>query len=112
MAAGSLRKPGCTSSLTVTVEEVGAAVVHWRLAKPSAPVTAVAVAPSPSAGSTHSAGSGETSAVSAHPSPGTSASTAGSGSMSTTFSTFTDGAHSWKAASRRASSRRLKSASR
>ena len=114
VADGSLKNPGFTVSVTTIVELAGASVVvHWKLAKPSAPVAVVAVEPVAPAGRTHAVGGGAvTVAVMSQPAVGWRSSTAGSGLASTILRTMTDGAHSWNAASRSASSSCAKLGSR
>ena len=82
------------------------------MAKPFASVVWVAVAPTPVVGFTHFAGTGLALAVMSHPLAGIRSSVPGSGVRSTSLRTVTDGAHSWNAASRSASSSSEKSGTR
>ena len=116
VAEGSLTKPGGTragfSSVTVTSEVVRVAYVHWNVANPLASVVTVAVEPAPVAGSTQSVGMGLTVVVMSQSGAGTRSFVPGSGVRSTSLRTVSDGAHRPKAASRSASSRSSKSATR
>ena len=98
--------------MTKTSELVCVADVHWNDANPLASVATVAVAPTPVAGSTQSAGMGLTAVVMSQSGAGTRSIVPGSGVRSTSLRTVSDGAHSPNAASRSASSRSSKSTTR